>query len=165
MADKIVVLQGGRVEQIGSPLELYLRPANLFVAKFIGSPKMNVLKVRVDGLENGCARLGLPGGASLKVPASGVAMGRGEVMLGIRPEHILLDGTQAVIPGRVRLTEHLGSETIIHADIPDGGVVVARADGLHPARIGDSLSLGFSPSACHLFHPDGAALVNGAPAH
>ncbi len=165
MADKIVVLQAGRIEQVGSPLDLYHKPGNLFVARFIGSPKMNIFRTRIDGAENGVARLGLPGGASLDLPTRGAALPRGDVLLGIRPEHMTLAQAGAGIPGQVQLAEHLGSETILHVEVPGGDVVVVTADGLASARHGDAVVLGIPSEACHLFHPDGHALLNGSLLH
>ena len=162
MADKIVVLQAGRVEQVGSPLDLYYAPANLFVARFIGSPKMNVFPARAARVENGHVTVTLPGGAPLTLHAPGVAIGRGEVMLGIRPEHIVVGGAGAAIPATVRLAEHLGAETILHAEAEGGLVLVAREDGPGRMRLGEAVSLAVPPEACHLFTPEGAALLNGA---
>ncbi len=162
MADKIVVLQAGRIEQVGSPLELYHAPRNLFVARFIGSPKMNILPARVERVADGVAHLVLPGGIGLSLPARGAAMAPGDVMLGVRPEHVTLAPAEAAITGSVQLAEHLGSETILHVGLPGGEVALARVDGLSPARHGDAVTLGIPPAACHVFRPDGGALLNGA---
>ncbi len=165
MADKIVVLQAGRIEQVGSPLDLYHKPENLFVARFIGSPKMNIFRVRVEGVEGGIARLALPGGAGLALPIRGAALPDGEVLLGIRPEHMTLAPAEAAVAGSVRLAEHLGAETILHVGVADGEVALVRADGLSAARPGEPVALGIPPEACHLFHPDGQVLLNGSLLH
>ena len=163
MADKIVVLNAGRIEQVGSPLDLYHRPANLFVARFIGSPKMNVIAARVASLLPQGVRLSLPGGDSMDLVAPGIAAAPGaQVQLGIRPEHMLLGEGAGHVPGVVSLAEHLGSETILHVDLPDGGSLVARADGLARQKAGDALSLGLPPAACHLFDAEGRTLHNGS---
>lgn len=163
MADKIVVLNAGRIEQVGSPLELYHRPANLFVARFIGSPKMNVIPVQVAGQSGATLRLALPGGGVLDLPAPGVAPAIGsKVQLGIRPEHMSLEGGAGLLPGRVVLTEHLGSETIVHLEVPEAGTLVVRADGLVKTKVGDAITAGLPPAACHLFDAEGRALHNGS---
>ena len=97
MADKIVVLNGGRVEQVGAPLELYHRPANLFVAGFIGSPKMNLIKTRVDQIGGGGrATVELPGGGTVGVPSADIRFEKSApIVLGVRPEHLTL-----LLPGR-----------------------------------------------------------------
>ena len=163
MADKIVVLNAGRIEQVGSPLELYHRPANLFVARFIGSPKMNVLPARVAGYTPLGVRLALPGGDLLDIPAKGLAAAPGSgVQLGIRPEHMRLGDGAGHIPAQVALAEHLGSETILHLDVPDGSTLVVRADGLARTKQGDRVSVGLPPEACHVFDAEGRTLHNGS---
>ncbi len=162
MADKIVVLQAGRIEQVGSPLELYHHPDNLFVASFMGSPKMNFFASRIESVAEGVARLPLPGGDTLGLPLRGVAVSPGEVVLGIRPEHVSLAPSEASIPATVQLTEHLGAETILHCGIDGGQTVLARADGLSSLRVGEPVRLGLPAAACHLFRPEGPALLNGA---
>ena len=155
MADKIVVLQTGAVEQIGSPLELYHRPRNLFVARFIGSPKMNILDARPDGAASVAVagtRVALPGGPSA----------HGASKLGVRPEHLSLGDGPASFRGEVRLAEHLGSETILHIDAGGAEPVLVRADGLSRARIGEVVPVRIDPATCHLFDAAGHALHNGS---
>ncbi|WP_300585567.1 sn-glycerol-3-phosphate ABC transporter ATP-binding protein UgpC [Marivita sp.] len=107
MADKIVVLNGGNVEQIGSPLELYDQPQNLFVASFIGSPSMNLIKARVTAVENGSAALSL-GNAVVTLPArAGLSAGQ-DVVVGIRPEHLQL--SDSGLEANVRVVEPTGPE-------------------------------------------------------
>jgi multiple sugar transport system ATP-binding protein len=148
MADKIVVMQGGRIEQIGAPLDLYDRPANAFVAGFIGSPAMNMLPgiVRRGAVE-------IDGGARLPVPAgSGLAEGR-EVTYGIRPEHLTVgsDG----IAGSVAVVEPTGSET--HVVLRVGGQnaggrdVVAMFRDRVAFRPGDALTFAPDAEKVHLF--------------
>jgi len=114
MADKIVVMHDGVVEQIGAPLDLYDRPANLFVAGFIGSPAMNFLDGRIEGGERpgfvttGGARLPLP-------PALPAAAAGREVVYGIRPEHLHI--AEAGTPATVKVVEPTGSETLVFADL------------------------------------------------
>jgi len=153
MADRIVVMQGGRVEQVGTPLELYDRPANLFVAGFIGSPAMNLLRGRVQGgtfrPEDGADGIGLP------LPA-GAAEGQ-PVVYGIRPEHLRL--TDAGVPITVQLVEPTGAETMVTARMGGSTLVGAFRERV-PARVGDTLRVMPDPSLAHLFNGEtGARLV------
>ncbi|MDE3176296.1 MAG: sn-glycerol-3-phosphate ABC transporter ATP-binding protein UgpC [Pseudomonadota bacterium] len=163
MATKIVVLNAGRIEQIGSPLELYHRPGNLFVATFIGSPKMNVFD-GVASSADGSARIAFPGGAQASVDLRGHAPVAGPVTLGVRPEHIALASADARegVGARVLLTEHLGGETMLYLDSPGLPQFVVKTDGLSPAKIGDAVRAVFPPRMCHLFDASGAAVVNGS---
>src|SRR3954469_603571 len=122
LANKIVVLRAGHVEQVGSPLELYHHPRNLFVAGFIGSPKMNFLETVATGIDHDSATVQIPGGGTLTVPARTAGMAPGaKVMLGVRPEHLVAaDQGDAVMEGRVFVVERLGGETYCHIKV-DGG--------------------------------------------
>jgi multiple sugar transport system ATP-binding protein len=150
MADLIVVLSKGRIEQAGPPLELYRRPANLFVAGFLGSPKMNFVPVRAA--EGGVR---LADGTLLPIP--GAALGFQDLTLGVRPEHLAIDGEGAGIEGTVRLAEHLGAETYLHVESAAGAFTV-RTGGGATAGPGDRVRLRIPAAACHLFDPDGRAV-------
>ena len=160
MADKIVVLSAGKIEQVGTPLELYHRPANLFVAGFIGSPKLNVLNVPAVN-QNGKIVLTLPGGATLALDAPSNAT-LSNASFGIRPEHISATGEgDVVLEGTVRLAEYLGSETLFFVELADGSEISVKADGLASAKPGDTLKLGINAKACHVFDEQGHAIING----
>jgi len=121
MASRIVVLNRGLIEQVGSPLELYRNPTNLFVAGFLGAPRMNFFPVTVDQVTGNSATVSAPGLAPVAVElAAGSSVEKGaKLTLGIRPENIAVaDGPSpgAVVAGRVRLVEHLGRETILYVD-------------------------------------------------
>jgi len=163
MADKIVVLNAGRVEQVGAPLELYHRPANLFVAAFIGSPKMNLIETRVAQTGGGLAAVELPGGSTIGIPMpSGRVEAGAPVILGVRPEHLTVgNGAGGQISGRVRLVEHLGAETLLYVDVPDAEPIVVRGSGGARDKVGDNVRVGVSATSCHIFAPEGPALVNG----
>lgn len=112
LATKIVVLQGGVVEQIGAPMELYHHPCNKFVAGFIGSPKMNFLPVTTSSVQASGITLKLPGGAEVKVPVQPGALRMGDrTTLGIRPEHMRIDSSHPVLVGEVLVVERLGDVT------------------------------------------------------
>jgi multiple sugar transport system ATP-binding protein len=160
MADKIVVLHGGIIEQVGSPLDLYHRPRNTFVAGFIGSPKMNFLPVTTKANDDRID-VTLPGGSVLTL-AGDAAKAAPATVLGIRPEHLLADGGgDAALPATLRLAEHLGSETMFYARLADGTDISVKADGLATAKAGSGLSIGIPAAACHLFDDSGTAVLNG----
>jgi multiple sugar transport system ATP-binding protein len=161
MADKIVVLNAGRVEQVGSPLDLYHRPRSLFVAGFIGSPGMNVLDVALAPAEGGTLAT-LPGGGRLLLPGP-CAAPSGPAVLGVRPEHLrVAEQGDAVLDGTVTLAEQLGAETILHCAVAGGAGLVVRADGLSRLRPGDPLRIALAAASCHLFAPGGAAIRSGS---
>jgi multiple sugar transport system ATP-binding protein len=133
MADRIVVLNGGRIEQVGSPLDLYRSPANVFVAGFIGSPKMNLI-------------------------TGPTAQKDGATTLGVRPEHIVLSTDSGSWQGTVGVAEHLGSDTFLHVRIDDIGQITVRAGGELSLRHGDTVYLTPDRDKIHRFGPDGARL-------
>ena len=145
MADKIVVMNAGRVEQIGSPLELYDHPANTFVAGFIGSPAMNFLKGRMDGaaaiLDSGCR-------VAVKAPAPAGA----EVVVGVRPEHleVVAEGNPDSIAAQVVVVEPTGADTLIFCKVA-GADVTAVVRERHDFRPGQAIRL--RPAQSHVFEP------------
>lgn len=152
LADRIVVLDQGEVQQVGTPLELYQTPANLFVAKFIGSPTMNIMAVKPEAddlvLENG-ARLTAP-----DLTASQDAR-----HIGIRPEHIrLCDDEEAHVRGTADVVERLGSESYVYAQIPEIGRVLVRCAGNTSVKNHDPVALRFDLSEAHVFSSDGSSL-------
>jgi multiple sugar transport system ATP-binding protein len=164
MADRIVVLNHGLVEQIGSPLELYRQPRNRFVAGFIGSPKMNFLDVRVVSAEGRSVAVELPGGASLALPFDANGVRAGETLtLGIRPEHLLeqdMAGAEGAFAGEVMVIEHLGGETLLHLRLADDRTIQLKGSGESKAVDGQRIAAGFAIRHVHLFAQDGRALVN-----
>lgn len=151
LANKIVVLSAGRVEQMGAPLELYHRPANLFVAGFIGSPKMNFIEVDVNAASDSLVTLGL-NGQTMDLQRKAGALS-GKATLGIRPEHFTVDGTgDMFIESTVSVVEHLGDQCMMYMDL-DGmdGPIVAVADGDFMCERGDVIKLGIPASRAHLF--------------
>ena len=160
MADKIVVLQAGLVEQVGSPLELYHHPRNLFVAGFIGSPTMNFLKTEIRGVQAESVSVGLPGGGAITVPVQPGSRRLGDKLtLGVRPEHLLEDGGgDGEIKGEVLVVERLGGSTFCYLKLEDETTLTAEVDGNSQVRVGEQLALGISSETCHLFDADGMAL-------
>ncbi|MBP2315936.1 sn-glycerol-3-phosphate import ATP-binding protein UgpC [Azospirillum soli] len=150
LADRILVMNHGVAEQVGTPLEVYQRPASLFVAGFIGSPPMNVLDAHVEADGR---TLALPCGAALPLPHPQPALNGREVKLGIRPEHVAVsaDGALSVT---VDLVEALGADTVVYGRLPNGEALLVRMAGLPVCREGETLRLDAPPPALHLF--DGA---------
>jgi len=157
LADKIVVLRDGHVEQVGAPLDLYHRPRNLFVAGFIGSPQMNFIETKVTAVEEGGVRCALPGGGDILALVSGADLRAGEtVTLGMRPEHFVAEGGQP-LNGRIDVVEQLGESHFIHLDLPDGQRLVARAPGDASVRAGEQIAVTLDGAQCHVFHKNGLA--------
>ena len=150
MADRIVVMSGGRIEQLGTPLEIYNHPATQFVAGFFGTPAMNF----VDGVvEIGAAGARFCGaGLEQALPASVSAnlCGR-NVVLGVRSEHVIIDGATASAPGTARLLQPLGDATLVHFDAGEGKSLVAKVGPSTELAPGLPLKFRFAPEHCHLF--------------
>ena len=143
MADKIVVMNGGNVEQIGAPLELYDRPNNLFVAGFIGSPAMNFLKGTIAG-----GSFTSEAGTALPMPPGGRGADGRPVVYGIRPEHFQLDGNG--VPAKVHVIEPTGSETQVMAEFAGGNIIAAFRERVS-ARPGEIIRITPDPSLVHVF--------------
>ena len=140
LADRVVVLRDGQIEQVGSPLELYDRPANQFVAQFIGTPQMNVATLAQ-----------LPAIVQQQAPA-GAAGGS----IGLRPESVTLQPAgQGLVDGRVELVEALGAETLIYVSTPGGAQLVARQNTRSPLHAGDAVGLSIELGQAHWFDPQG----------
>jgi multiple sugar transport system ATP-binding protein len=149
MADKIAVLRFGEVEQFGAPLDLYNRPRNLFVAGFIGSPKMNFLAGQV--VEGDRGTLALSTGEQVAIPEEGFEHRPGqEVTLGIRPVDIQ-PATDGVIRMEVRTVEQLGGESYIYGEVSDGTRLTVHSPGQTEVRSGEGISLALTPARIHLF--------------
>ncbi|MEE9319207.1 MAG: sn-glycerol-3-phosphate ABC transporter ATP-binding protein UgpC [Granulosicoccus sp.] len=144
LADRIVVFREGRIEQVGTPLELYRTPANQFVAGFIGSPAMNFLTASSNN-----EQLSIDGQLLCQCP-----LPNGPATVGLRPEHLRVDNNGA-INGEVQVFEHLGGESFVHLILSDGQTLVARLDGEISCRPGEQMRLGIEPAKCHVFDSEG----------
>jgi multiple sugar transport system ATP-binding protein len=160
MADKIVVLNAGRIEQVGAPLDLYNTPANRFVAGFIGSPKMNFLDGRLEALDGAGARV-QAGGSTIDLPRppSGGAAGD-QVTFGVRPEHITLAEGSGVRLAEVRvdLVEQLGGATMLYTTTADNQPLTIAIDGQRQIELGTKVAAHVDPARYHLFAMDGKTL-------
>ena len=165
LADKIVLLHTGKlidergsVAQVGSPMTLYHRPASLFVAEFIGSPKMNVLPARLLGAEAGHADVELAGRrVRAAVDARALAAGAA-VQLGVRPEHLIVAdvGEGAGLPAVLRHVERLGEASLLYVDAGGGlPLLTVRIDGTAHQAVGQQLTLRLRPEQLHLFDGNG----------
>jgi multiple sugar transport system ATP-binding protein len=133
MADRIVVLNRGHIEQVGSPLELYNKPDSLFVAGFIGSPKMNLIAGKV----------------AEKFDAH---------TIGVRPEHLAISLKEGTWPAKIALAEHLGADTFLHVDAGACGMMTVRAEGEYAADTGTKIFLTPEANRVHRFDKDGKAI-------
>jgi multiple sugar transport system ATP-binding protein len=157
MADQIILLQGGIIEQTGTPLELYHTPANKFVAGFMGAPSMNFLDATVHGVGSRSVSVKIAASATtITIPAQPVThLDAGEpVCLGIRPEHVRLcseSATDAVLSGQVITVENLGSEAWVFIAMPGGAQVIARCDATVNYARDQRVGLAFAEENCHIF--------------
>ena len=158
MADKIVVLRAGYIEQIGSPLELYHHPDNIFVAGFIGSPKMNFLDVTVREGSATQAIVELPGGGTgvLSVDASRAKPGS-KATMGVRPEDVGGDVGDFTLPIKINVAERLGGSTFLYGSCAGLEQFVVQRPGIDPTRHGDSIELNIPAQNCYLFDEEGLA--------
>jgi multiple sugar transport system ATP-binding protein len=156
MADRIVVMSKGRIEQVGTPLDIYNRPATRFVAGFFGTPTMNFMEGTVE-LNGSGRRFRAPGIEQPLPDAVPAELAGRTVVLGVRSEHVLL-ADDASHKGMVALTEPLGDVTLIHFDYGQSAPLVAKAGPTTPLKPGSSLSFRFATHYCHLFGHDGARL-------
>jgi len=160
MADRIVVLNLGVIAQIGSPLELYHKPADRFVAGFIGSPKMNFLTVTCTAVDETGVTVGRDGFGKATVPVEPREGLTGQTLtLGIRPEHARLSGGDFAFPMTPSVIEQLGMHTVAYGDFDaSGDSFCALFPGESAVRPEQAVTTGFSAADCHLFDQDGMAL-------
>jgi multiple sugar transport system ATP-binding protein len=170
LADRIVVLNAGVIEQIGSPMELYEHPGNKFVAGFIGSPRMNFINATLESATAQEAVVRLADGSRLRchVDASQAAPGA-NVTLGVRPEHLHLAASgDNTLAAKVTFVDLLGGTSYAYFDFPNAEMsLTAELHGRTALRAGDEVRLGAPPEACYLFDAQGLAFkrwMSQAPA-
>ena len=158
LADRIIVMNDRRIQQIGPPMEIYKRPANTFVARFVGSPAMNLAPVDLVEGDAAFARVRLPDGAEVETRVARAGLPKGGVLqLGLRPESVrVVPESEATTSAKVELVERLGERTLIYATLDGGQPVTAEDSGASAVRIGDRVGLRVDGAAAHLFGPDGA---------
>lgn len=156
LADRIVVLNAGGIEQVGTPMEIYLRPRTQFVATFVGSPKINLLPATVAAGPSGntSARLGDGTLLDTEVPFAGLP--QGAMTLGLRAETVRVTANDAAATqGTAEVVERLGERTLVHTLLSDGSRLVAEDAGVSSVRPGDRIGLTVDAGAAHLFDADG----------
>ena len=159
MADRIVVLDLGNIAQVGTPLELYHKPDNLFVAGFIGNPKMNFIRVTGKSSGDDSITVTLPNGADIAIPVTPRQDVAGQPMtLGIRPEHVGLSGGDASLETVPTVIERLGIHTVAYTSV-DGvdQTFCSLLEGSAAAAVGRPISMSIRAADCHLFDSDGRA--------
>jgi multiple sugar transport system ATP-binding protein len=159
LADKIIVLNAGRIEQVGGPMELYERPANLFVAQFIGSPRMNLFDARVEAADSRECRLRIEGGppVDLAFGASARLAVGDPVTIGVRPEDLRPSAEGFSLPIQAQVVERLGSQTHVVGTFA-GRQVTVVLDGRAPVQPGQAFAVGCGTELLHLFDKNGTAL-------
>ena len=146
LADRVVVLRDGLIEQVGTPLELYDRPANQFVAQFIGTPQMNIVAAAQLPALDAVGALGIPAGG----------------FIGLRPENVILHpAAQGLLKGTVDLVEALGAETLIYITTAQGAQLVSRQNERTPLRAGDAVGVQIDTDAAHVFDAKGRIIRTG----
>ncbi len=159
LADRIVILHDRKVEQVGTPIEIYRRPASRFVAGFVGSPAMNFFPIQSVAEHNAASMIEIGGlgkiEAAIRLPPDFSPEG---ASLGMRAEDVaVLPAGQAGIPFRAEVVERLGDRTLIYGQLSDGSRLVAEADGRSETRSGDTLQIALDTSAFHVFDAAGVA--------
>ena len=143
LADRVIVLRDGVIEQVGSPLELYDHPTNRFVAQFIGTPQMNVVTAE-------------------KLPQVGAVCPEGGA-IGLRPENVTLQAPgRGLLDGRIEMVEALGAETLIYVSTPTGALLTVRQNSRTPLRSGDLVGMELDLKAAHVFDAQGHVLPSGS---
>jgi ABC-type sugar transport system ATPase subunit len=159
LGDKIVVMNKGRVEQVGSPLHLYHHPQTQFVAGFIGSPKMNFLSARVTEVGPENTQIMLESGRVISAAIDSSSLEKGaHVQLGLRPEHMSVTCDKNTLEGEITLVEHLGEQSYLYVDIQQEGEFVLKVDGDNQYQAGDNVTFGIKPNSLYLFNHQGHAL-------
>ena len=156
LADRIVVFNDRRIQQVAPPMEIYSRPANTFVARFVGSPAMTIIPANLqDGTGSAVVRLG--DGAIVQTEVSREKLPAGErIEVGFRPESIRVANTgEATTRAAVELVERLGERSLVYARMKDGTQITAEDEGVSAVKVGDEIGLRIDGAAAHLFGPDG----------
>lgn len=157
LADRIVVFNDRRIQQVAPPMEIYSRPANTFVARFVGSPAMTIMPARLEeGGSHAAVRLGDGAVIETQVARDGLPAGE-RIEIGLRPESIRVarNGDAATTSARVVLVERLGERSLIYAQLKDGTEITAEDEGVSLVKSGEEVGLRIDGSAAHLFGPDG----------
>jgi multiple sugar transport system ATP-binding protein len=157
LADRIVVFNDRRIQQVAAPMEIYLRPANRFVAQFVGSPAMTILPARLvdEGGEHAVVSLGDGSRIATGIARDKLPPGAG-LEIGFRPEHVRVAAeSESTISAEVLIVERLGERSLVYAELSDGSAITAEDVGTSMLKSGDRVCLAVDGTAAHLFGPDG----------
>jgi len=161
MADRIVLMHHGEIQQVGSPSEIYVTPANTFVARFVGSPPMNLIEGRIESAASGAVFVG-----PLQLPADKAAacgLGEGPATLGIRPEHLeIVDASHPeAVPAKVDLVERVGADSNVFLIVGGQSALIASVDAATPIHEGDEIHLHLRPEHVQFFDAKGDRVDHG----
>ena len=163
LADRIVVMNDRKIQQVGAPMEIYSRPANTFVAQFVGSPAMTLAEVTLEN-GGGPARVKLGDGSAVQTAVPTKGLPGGELRLGLRPEAVRVADKAATTKAKVELVERLGERTLVYARLSDGQAITAEDNAYSRLSIGDDVALAIDGPSAHIFGPDGTGYHSAATA-
>ena len=154
LADRVIVMNDRRIQQVGPPMEIYTRPANVFVAQFVGSPAMTLAPATLVEGEGEFAKLKLGDSTVVETRVRRTGLADGDLRIGLRPEAVRVErsGTKA----KVELVERLGERTLVYARLADGQTITAEDEGDSRVKIGDEVSLRIDGAAAHIFDAEGS---------
>jgi multiple sugar transport system ATP-binding protein len=161
MADRIAIMRDGIIEQVGTPHDVFAKPANVFVASFIGTPQMNLMEALLEDFRAQVASINIDGNAvSLRVNPAVAALKSGKITLGIRPRAFttVADASSDTLTAQAELIEPMGAETLIHAKLSGGGEIRAVVPREKRVKVGETLHLRLDASQTHVFGDDGKAV-------
>ncbi len=167
LADRMIVMNDRRIQQVGAPMEIYARPTNAFVARFVGSPAMTLAPATLVPGDTRFTRARLGNGAEVetRVPRAEHLPDGAPIELGLRPEHVAIAAEgQGTIEAEAILVERLGDRTLVYARLSDGLEVTAQDTGNSPVRMGDRIGLEINGTAAHIFDGDGTGHHSATPA-
>jgi multiple sugar transport system ATP-binding protein len=157
LADRIIVMNDRRIQQVGPPMEIYARPANTFVARFVGSPAMTLAPAELLDGDEAFARVRLSDGSEVETRVARTGLPAGApLQLGLRPEHVRVAAGEDGVAAKVELVERLGDRTLLYARLKDGQAITADDVGTSEVKMGDEVRLRIDGAHAHLFGPDGA---------
>ena len=164
LADRIVVLRDGYIEQVGSPLTLYRKPSNLFVARFIGSPAMNILTGIVESLAGSLIHIKMNDGSAVKVTCENQGVSHNQqISLGVRPEDLRIAASSeaSIVSGHVDIVEALGEVTLVHVNVSNAEeTIIAKLAGDVSIELASEIRLTADSTSLHLFDADGLSMLD-----
>jgi multiple sugar transport system ATP-binding protein len=153
LADRIVLMNAQKIEQIGTPMEIYMKPATAFVASFVGSPKINFLPAHIASGDNGRAQATLIGGSAVMTEVDAAILpNERDFRIGIRPEEVrVAHAGEGQLRGTAQVVERLGDRTLVHVLLADGATVIGEDAGISAVAFGDEVALDLSKARIHIF--------------